>query len=99
MAEQELLSACLSPTLDRRFKHLWRLVGNTPMLELQYTYGGKPGRIFVKCENYNLTGSIKDRMALYILYKAYMNCQIRPSDVVIEAGLRFQQSVRRLVIK
>ena len=48
MAEQELLSACLSPALDKRFKHLWRLVGNTPMLELQYTYGGKPGRIFVK---------------------------------------------------
>ncbi|SPZ85332.1 Cysteine synthase [Sphingobacterium multivorum] len=85
MAEQELLSACLSPALDKRFKHLWRLIGNTPMLELQYTYKGKPGRIFVKCENYNLTGSIKDRMALYILYKAYMNCQIRPSDVVIEA--------------
>lgn len=85
MAEQELLSACLSPALDKRFKHLWRLVGNTPMLELQYTYKGKPGRVFVKCENYNLTGSIKDRMALYILYKAYMNCQIRPTDVVIEA--------------
>ncbi|GEM64831.1 cysteine synthase [Sphingobacterium faecium NBRC 15299] len=55
------------------------------MLELQYTYKGRAGKIYVKCENYNLTGSIKDRMALYIMYKAYMNCQIQPEDVIIEA--------------
>ena len=79
------MSKCLSPELDSRFKHLWCLVGNTPMLELQYHYKGKAGKIYVKCENYNLTGSIKDRMALYILYKAYMNCQINPSDMIVEA--------------
>jgi len=78
-------SKCLSPKLDSTFKHLWCLVGNTPMLELQYTYKGKASHIYVKCEQYNLTGSIKDRMALYILYKAYMNCAIRPSDVIVEA--------------
>ena len=82
---EQVLSACLSPQLDSKFKHLWCLVGNTPMLELQYTYKGKPGVIYVKCENYNLTGSIKDRMALYILYKAYMNCAIRPTDMIVEA--------------
>lgn len=79
------ISECLSPELDSRFTHLWHLVGNTPMLELHYTYKGKQDKIYVKCENYNLTGSIKDRMALYILYKAYMNCQIRPDDVIVEA--------------
>lgn len=82
---EQVLSACLSPQLHSKFKHLWCLVGNTPMLELQYTYKGKPGVIYVKCENYNLTGSIKDRMALYILYKAYMNCAIRPTDMIVEA--------------
>ncbi|TCV20297.1 cysteine synthase A [Sphingobacterium alimentarium] len=75
----------LSVEMENRFKHLWCLVGNTPMLELQYTYKGKPGKIYVKCENYNLTGSIKDRMALFILYKAYMNCQIQPEDTIVEA--------------
>src|SRR5690606_34994638 len=78
-------SLCLSPELDNRFTHLWHLVGNTPMLVLNYTYLGKKDKIYVKCENYNLTGSVKDRMALYILYKAYMNCQIRPEDMIIEA--------------
>src|SRR5690606_12763219 len=37
------------------------------------------------CSSDLLTGSIKDRMALYILYKAYMNCTIRPEDMIVEA--------------
>lgn len=85
MITEGTYSKCLSPELDNRFNHLWCLVGNTPMLELQYTYKGRAGSIYVKCENYNLTGSIKDRMALYILYKAYMNCQISPADMIVEA--------------
>lgn len=83
--EDLMISECLSPALDSKFKHLWCLVGNTPMLELRYRYRGNEGSIYVKCENYNLTGSIKDRMALYILYKAYMNCAIRPTDTIVEA--------------
>lgn len=85
MLTKDLPSKCLSPELDSRFKHLWCLVGNTPMLQLKYSYKGKEDSIYVKCENYNLTGSVKDRMALYILYKAYMNCQIDPKDTIVEA--------------
>lgn len=70
---------------DQKFSHLWNLVGNTPMLELQYTYKGKPGCIYVKCEHYNLTGSVKDRMALYILNQSYRNGSIKPNDTIIEA--------------
>lgn len=68
-----------------RLNSLWQLVGNTPMLELNYTYHGQEGRIFVKCEHYNLTGSIKDRMALYILHKAYELGHIQPTDTIVEA--------------
>jgi cysteine synthase A len=75
----------LSMDLGRKFQDLWHLVGNTPMMELEYTLNGKPGKIFVKCEHYNLTGSIKDRMALYILYQAYKNNIINPDDTIIEA--------------
>lgn len=71
--------------VEKKFRHLWHLVGNTPMLELQYTYKGKPSRIFVKCEHYNLTGSIKDRMALYIMYKAYCEGAVKDGDTIIEA--------------
>lgn len=75
----------LSSALEDKFHHLWHLVGNTPMLELQFRYQGSEGRVFVKCEHYNLTGSVKDRMALYILYQAYINGSIRPGDTIIEA--------------
>lgn len=74
----------LNTGLRKKFENLWHLVGNTPMLELQYLYQGKPGSIYVKCEHYNLTGSVKDRMALYILYKAYITGNIKPGDTVIE---------------
>lgn len=77
-------SACLSVDLNEKFKNLWHLVGNTPMLELQYMYRNRPGSIFVKCEHYNLTGSVKDRMALHILYQAYKHCNIKPSDRIVE---------------
>lgn len=68
-----------------KFEHLWHLVGNTPMLELHYEYKGKEGRVYVKCEHYNLTGSIKDRIALFTLYNAYKNNKIKPGDEIVEA--------------
>ncbi|MGY0037984.1 PLP-dependent cysteine synthase family protein [Pedobacter sp. NJ-S-72] len=39
----------------------------------------------MKCEHYNLTGSIKDRIALFTLYHAYKNGMIKPGDEIIEA--------------
>jgi cysteine synthase A len=75
----------LTEALKSKFEHLWHLVGNTPMLELQYKYQGTSGRIYVKCEHYNLTGSIKDRIALYTLFNAYKQGTIKPGDEIIEA--------------
>ncbi|MHA4809983.1 PLP-dependent cysteine synthase family protein [Flavitalea flava] len=75
----------LDISVEERFSHLWHLVGNTPMLEVHYKYDGKSGKIYVKCEHYNLTGSVKDRMALYILYQAYKNDKIKAGDLIVEA--------------
>lgn len=71
--------------IQNKFRHLWHLVGNTPMLEITYSYKKEIRKIYVKCEHYNLTGSIKDRMALYILQKAYEHNLIKPYDVIVEA--------------
>lgn len=71
--------------LDNKFKHLWHLIGNTPMLEIAYRYKKECRKIYVKCEHYNLTGSIKDRMALYILQQAYQHLLIKPGDIIVEA--------------
>jgi cysteine synthase A len=75
----------LPDKLERKFMHLWGLVGNTPMLEIAYKFKNECRKIYVKCENYNLTGSIKDRMALYILQQAYVQGKIKPNDLIIEA--------------
>jgi cysteine synthase A len=71
--------------LASKFAHLRHLIGNTPMIELSYLYDGAPRKIYVKCEHYNLTGSIKDRMALYILEKAYELGMVDRKDVIVEA--------------
>ncbi len=71
--------------LQQKFHHLWSLVGHTPLLELRYIYKKKIRKIYVKCEHYNLTGSIKDRMALYILQKAYEQGTIKRTDTIVEA--------------
>ncbi|UKT65002.1 PLP-dependent cysteine synthase family protein [Pedobacter mucosus] len=75
----------LSASVEGKFEHLSLLVGNTPMLELTYKYNGRISSIYVKCEHYNLTGSIKDRMALYTLKKAYAEGRIKTGNRIVEA--------------
>lgn len=79
------LATPLQATLDKKFRELWHLVGNTPMIEIAYEYRGQRHRVYAKCEHYNLTGSVKDRMALYILQQAYAEGRIRPGDHIVEA--------------
>ncbi len=68
-----------------KFHRIAPMIGNTPLLEIRFLYKGKKRRIFAKAEAYNLTGSIKDRVAYYILKKAYEENSISPSDVIAEA--------------
>src|SRR4026208_2450731 len=64
---------------------LSKLIGATPLLEIQCRFRGREQRIYAKHEAYNFTGSIKDRMALYILQRAYESGEIAPGDVIAEA--------------
>ncbi len=59
-------------------------VGNTPLLGIHFKYRAQHRTIYAKSEQLNLTGSIKDRMALHILKKAYATGRIRPSDTIAE---------------
>jgi cysteine synthase len=68
-----------------RFRALERLVGNTPLLEISFTYRGKALRLFAKAEHLNCTGSIKDRMALHILRKAKESGALAPGAPIAEA--------------
>ncbi len=55
------------------------------MLEIKFKYKNKERRIFAKAEYYNLTGSIKDRMALHIIRKAYESGALKEGDKIAEA--------------
>ncbi len=61
------------------------LVGNTPLLTIDLEYKGQPRRIYVKLETLNMTGSIKDRMALHTLRKAYERGTLTPGAPIAEA--------------
>lgn len=61
------------------------LIGNTPMIKINYKYDNNIKSVYVKLEYYNLTGSIKDRMADYIISKAYEHNELKKGQPIIEA--------------
>jgi cysteine synthase len=75
----------LDPTLRRRLGGIRHMVGNTPLLAIDLLFRGEPRTIYAKSEQLNMTGSIKDRMALCILEEAYRDGTIKPGDTIVEA--------------
>ena len=48
--------------IENRFRSLGRLIGNTPMLAIEFRFRGSPRVLYAKSEQLNMTGSIKDRI-------------------------------------
>jgi cysteine synthase A len=61
------------------------MIGNTPLLEIEFKYQGEKRLLYAKAENLNMTGSIKDRMAYHILNQAYQRGDLKPGDLIVEA--------------
>ena len=61
------------------------VIGSTPMVKLTVEYRGNTFPIYAKAEQFNLTGSIKDRMAYYVLKKALEEGRIKPGMQLAEA--------------
>ncbi|MFN8582396.1 MAG: PLP-dependent cysteine synthase family protein [Gemmatimonadaceae bacterium] len=68
-----------------RLAALRQLVGNTPLLAIRLRYLGEPRTLYAKAESFNMTGSIKDRMALHVLTRAYDAGLLKPGDRIAEA--------------
>jgi cysteine synthase len=64
---------------------LRRLVGNTPLLAIEYSWRGRSRIVYAKSEQLNLTGSIKDRMALHIVEEARRDGRLLPGETIVEA--------------
>ena len=59
-------------------------VGNTPLLRLNRMFSGFRHQVSAKLEFLNPTGSVKDRMALYIVEEAERSGQIKPGDLLVD---------------
>ena len=67
-------------------QHLTSLIGNTPLLEISCFIDKIDYTIYAKYEQANMTGSIKDRMVLYILDQGYKNGGLKSGDTIVEAS-------------
>lgn len=61
------------------------IIGNTPMIKINYKYKEKNKQIFAKLEYYNFTGSIKDRVAFYMINNAKVRGTLKEKQPLIEA--------------
>jgi len=71
--------------IDFRISGLRHMVGNSPLLRISCVDRGRPRTVFAKAENLNMTGSIKDRMALHILRQGYERGMLAPGAWIVEA--------------
>jgi len=67
-----------------RYGDIVQSIGHTPLVELK-RLSPKPGvRIYAKLENYNPTGSVKDRVARALIEDAEERGAIRPGQTILE---------------
>src|SRR5690242_17645232 len=62
-----------------------QLVGETPMLQLKRLVPAGSADVFVKLEYLNPGGSVKDRAAIGIIWRAEKEGKLRPGGTIIEA--------------
>lgn len=70
---------------SKRLNDLNLLIGNTPLVEINFIYKNRKLKVYTKLEYYNYTGSIKDRVALYMLKKAYIDGRLKENSIIAEA--------------
>lgn len=75
----------MNDSVRRKFEGIACLIGHTPLLKITYRYRGKAAALYAKAEYTNLTGSIKDRMAFYILQRACETDALGPDTHIVEA--------------
>lgn len=60
-------------------------IGKTPLVELAHLSRNPDVKIFAKLEGYNPTGSVKDRIARYMVEKAEAGGKLKPGHTILEA--------------
>ena len=68
---------------QQKLDALKNVVANTPLAKINLKYKGKETCVYAKLEYFNFSGSIKDRMAYYILRNAYEKGEIKVCKIPI----------------
>jgi cystathionine beta-synthase len=80
-----MLEVSAEPTIStKKPPGILSLIGDTPLVEITQMDTG-PCQLFVKLENQNPTGSIKDRIALSMIEAAEREGTLQPGGTVVEA--------------
>ena len=66
------------------FQNILQAIGNTPLVRLNKVVGPEDAAVYAKCEFLQPGGSIKDRMAMWILDKAEREGRIKPGATIVE---------------
>jgi len=70
---------------DRRiYADILEAIGNTPLVRLNKIPDPSGAAVYAKCEFLNPAGSIKDRMAMYIIEKAEREGLLNPGGAIVE---------------
>jgi cysteine synthase B len=66
------------------YRSLLEMVGNTPLLELR-SFAPRPGvHVYAKLEGQNPTGSVKDRIAKYMIEAGERSGELKPGATILE---------------
>ncbi|WP_341346908.1 2,3-diaminopropionate biosynthesis protein SbnA [Paenibacillus sp. FSL H3-0469] len=68
------------------YDNVLQLIGNTPIVKLNYLPEPNGAQVFIKLEGLNPGGSMKDRTALYIISQAEAAGQLQPGGTIVESS-------------
>lgn len=71
--------------MKQAFKNITDATGNTPIVRLNTLAQNCEAELYVKLEYLNPGGSIKDRVGIHILKKAYEEGRIGPGSTIVES--------------
>ncbi|MCQ2564881.1 MAG: cysteine synthase family protein, partial [Clostridia bacterium] len=69
-----------------KFKNIFPLISNSPIVQIKYQFNGKCRKVYAKCEWFSLTGSVKDKVAYYMLKDAIKNNKINAGGHIVEVS-------------
>jgi cysteinyl-tRNA synthetase len=71
--------------MKRMYKSILESIGNTPLVEIRNLNPSKKVKIYAKLEYFNPGGSVKDRIALYMVNEAEKKGELSSDKIILEA--------------